>query len=99
METLPTDLAEALALILRQREELAAAAARAAASEAVNTHLKLTIAKYRREQHGLSSERSKRLLDQLEFQLEDAETNAAEDEALASKRDAEGAAVRSFTRQ
>jgi len=99
VETLPTDLAEAHALILKQREELAAAAARAAATEAVIAHLKLTIAKFQRDLHGPSSERGKRILDQLEFQLEDAEANAAEDEALASKANPEGTAVHGFTRQ
>jgi hypothetical protein len=44
---LPTDLAEAHALILRQREELAAAAARASGAEAMIAHMKLVIAKLR----------------------------------------------------
>ena len=49
---LPTDLAEAHALILRQREELTAAAARATGAEAMIAHMKLVIAKLRREQYG-----------------------------------------------
>ena len=60
---LPTDLAEAHALILRQREELAAAEARASGAEAMIAHMKLVIAKLRREQYGVSSERSARLIE------------------------------------
>ena len=41
-------------------------------------HLKLVIAKLRRERYGQSSERGRKLLDQLELQLEElaAETSA-----------------------
>ena len=44
-------------------------------------HLKLLIAKLRHEQFGASSERGRKLLDQLELQLEELEAGAAEDEA------------------
>ena len=44
-------------------------------------HLKLLIAKLRHEQFGASSERGRKLLDQLELQLEELEATAAEDEA------------------
>ena len=44
-------------------------------------HLKLMIAKLRREQFGASSERGRKLLDQLELQLEELEAGAAEDGA------------------
>jgi Transposase C of IS166 homeodomain len=70
---LPTDLADAHALILRQREELAAAEARVSGAEAMIAHMKLVIAKLRREQYGQSSERGRKLLDQLELQLEELE--------------------------
>ena len=46
-------------------------------------HLKLLIAKLRREQYGQSSERGRKLLDQLELQLEEAAASAAEDEVAA----------------
>ena len=65
---LPTDLAAAHALILRQRDELAAAEARAAGAEAMIEHMKLVIAKLRREQYDQSSERGRKVLDQLELQ-------------------------------
>ena len=57
-------------------------------------HLKLPIAKMRRERFGPSAERS-RLLDQLELQLEELEASATEDEAVAN---ADATPVRSFTR-
>ncbi|ESW74474.1 hypothetical protein X773_26855 [Mesorhizobium sp. LSJC285A00] len=58
--------------------ELAAARAEASAREALIGHLKLQIAKLRREQYGPSAERSRRLLDQLELQLEELEATASE---------------------
>jgi transposase len=94
---LPTNLAEAHALILRQREELAAAEARASGAEAMIAHMKLMIAKLRRERYGQSSERGRRVLDQLELQLEELEAetseNAVADEATA------GNVVNSFIRR
>src|SRR4051812_3539134 len=63
-------------------------------------HLKLLIAKLRRERFAPSSERGK-LLDQLELQLEELEANAAEDAAPAEAATAAagGTVVRSFTRK
>lgn len=55
---------------------LANAQAQASATEALIAHLKLQIAKLRREQYGPSAERSQRLLDQMELQLEDLEADA-----------------------
>src|SRR5437667_8253069 len=95
---LPTDLAEAHVLILRQREELAAAAARASGAEALIAHMKLVIAKLRREQYGQSSERGRKVLDQLELQLEELEAETSEN-AVAAEDQAAGVAVKSFARQ
>jgi transposase len=75
------------------------AEARASGAEAMVAHLKLLIAKLRRERYGQSSERSQKLLDQLELQLEELEAAAAEDEAQAEPADGAGTAVRSFTRR
>jgi transposase len=58
---LPTDLAEAHALILQQREELTLAEARASGAAAMIVHLKLMIAKLRRDQYGQSSERGRKM--------------------------------------
>ena len=52
---------------------LAYAQAQASATEALIAHFKLQIAKLRREQYGPSAERTRRLLDQMELQLEDLE--------------------------
>src|SRR3984893_17150926 len=94
---LPTDLAAAHALILRQRDELAAAEARAAGAEATIAHMKLVIAKLRREQYGQSSERGRKVLDQLELQLEELEAETSENAITAEEKTA-GTAVKSFTR-
>lgn len=47
------------------------------------SHLRLQIAKLRREQYGRSSERHAQLIEQLEMQLEDLETDIAEGRAKA----------------
>src|SRR3954462_7705968 len=80
---LPTELAEAHALILQQRQELAAAEARASGAAAMIAHLKLVIAKLRRDQYGQSAERGRKLLDQLELQLEELEADATERSVIA----------------
>jgi transposase len=59
------------------------AEARASGAEAMVAHLKLLIAKLRHERFGASSERSRKLLDQMELQLEEMEAAASEDEAAA----------------
>ncbi len=61
----------------------ALATAQASGAEAVIAHLKLAIEKMRRELYGSRSERGHKLLDQMEFELEDLEATAAEDEAAA----------------
>jgi transposase len=69
-------------------------------SEAMIKELKLEIAKLRRDKYGKSSERSARLRDQLELQLEELEAAATED-ALAAEQAAPDAqtTVTSFTRR
>ncbi len=74
IEALRTALAAAL---LARRE----AEARASGAEAMVAYLKLLIAKLRHEQFGASSERGRKLLDQLELQLEEVQAVCAEDEA------------------
>ena len=63
--------------------ELAQARAVVSTSEAMIKHLRLEIAKLRREQYGRSSERRARLIDQMELQLEELEAAATEDELVA----------------
>ena len=63
--------------------ELAQARAVVSTSEAMIKHLRLEIAKLRREQYGRSSERRARLIDQMELELEELEAAATEDELVA----------------
>jgi len=87
-EPAPDDIEALRAVLLQERAALAAeqlarreAEARASGAEAMVAHLKLLIAKLRHEQFGASSERGRKLLDQLELQLEEVQAAAAEDEA------------------
>src|SRR5271155_3591282 len=112
-ESLPSSLAAAHALILAERNarltaEANAAVAKAEAanaqadltsSEALIAHLKLAIEKLRRELYGTRSERTARLLDQMELQLEDLEAAATEDELAAEKAAGRTQTVKSFERR
>ena len=81
------------------RPSCIAAKAERADDQALIAHLKLQIAKLKRERFGTSSERTSRLLDQLELQLEELEASATEDELAAEQAAARAAApVRAFTR-
>ena len=76
-------------MILAERAARLSAEARAdtarANADAAIAHLRLEIEKLRRALYGVRSERKARLLEQLELQLEELETAAAEDELLAEK--------------
>jgi transposase len=64
------DAVDALqAALVAERSARQEAEARASGAEAMVAHLKLVIAKLRRERFGPSAERSSKLLDQLELQL------------------------------
>jgi transposase len=73
---------------------LVEARAKLSGAEALIEHLQLVIAKMKREMFGPRSERSQRLLDQLELQLEELAAAAGEDEAKAA-----GVQVQGFTRR
>jgi transposase len=77
-EILPDDIDALRAALAAERAARLAAEARATGAEAMIAHLKLLIAKLQRDRFGPTSERSRRLLDQLELQLEELEANAAE---------------------
>ena len=62
-------------------------------------HLKLQIEKLNRDRYGPRSERTARLLDQLELQLEELEASATEDELAAEMAAAKTTKVASFTRK
>ena len=79
--------------------QLANARARESVTEAVIAHLKLQIAKLKREQYGASAERTRRLLEQMELQLEDLEADAAQDDLVAEAAAAKTANVTAFERK
>lgn len=78
---------------------LANALARESARDVLIAHLKLQIAKLKREQYGASAERTRRLLEQLELQLEELEADASEDALVAEAAAEKTATVRSFERK
>ena len=96
---LPDDVDALKALLLKERAEAAAVHAKLSDSDAVIAHLKLQIAKLKREQYGQSSERSSRLIDQLELQLEEVEATASVDDLLAEMAAAKTTQVAAFTRK
>ena len=79
--------------------ELAAARATASEDKARIVHLKLQIAKLQRQLFGTRSERTQRLIDQLELQLEELEAHASEDEIAAEMAAARTTTVTGFTRK
>jgi transposase len=81
--SLPADLAAAHAVILAQWNARRQAEAMVSAASLEIQRLKLLLAKARREAFGQTSERAKRLLDQLELQLAELEEAVAEDEVAA----------------
>jgi transposase len=98
-ETLPDDIAALQSALLAERTARQEAEARASGAEAMVAYLKLLIAKMKRERFGQSAERGRKLLDQLELQLEELEASAAEDEVVASPAAPEPTAVHGFNRR
>jgi transposase len=92
----PNDLDALRAALAAEQAARREAEARASGAEAMVAHLKLLIAKLRHERFGASAERSRKLLDQMEFQLEELEAAASEDAATAT---ASGTEVGSFSRR
>src|SRR6266446_359095 len=91
-------IAEA-ARAVHARAEAAAARAKASDDQALIAHLKLQIEKLNRDRYGPRSERTARLLDQLELTLEELEASATEDELAAEMAAAKTTRVASFTRK
>ena len=89
IETLRTALA---AEQLARRE----AEARATGAEAMVAHLKLLIAKLKHDRFGASSERGRKLLDQMELELEELEATASEAATVVEK---DGTRVEAFSRR
>ena len=103
---LPEDAESLKRLLLAREAELVAAMAEAATlrakaanDQALIGHLKLQIEKLKRDKFGPRSERSARLLDQLELQLEELEASATEDELAAEQATTKTTKVAAFTRR
>jgi transposase len=109
-ETLPDDITALRAALLAEREqrldevariaaELAVAKAKAADDAAVIAHQRLQIAKLTHQLYGQRSERSIRLLDQMELAFEELASSASEDELAAERAVAKTTNVAAFTRK
>src|SRR5258707_1386773 len=103
VEALPDDVEALKAALIVARAEAAAARAQQSDDQALIAHLKLQIEKLNRDRYGPRSERTARLLHQLELTLEELETAATEDELAAEMAAAKTTntttIVASFTRK
>lgn len=79
--------------------DAASTRAELSANEALIAHLELRIEKLKRELYGQRSERTARLLEQLELELEELGITASEDELAARAATAKTQSVRAFTRK
>src|SRR5437588_3317022 len=98
-EKLPQDIEALQAALLATRAELASIRAQQSDDHALIAHLKLQIEKLNRDRYGPRSERTARLLDQLELTLEELESSATEDELAAEMAATKTTKVASFTRK
>jgi transposase len=96
-DPIPADTESLRAALAAEQQARREAEARASGAEAMVAHLKLLIAKMKRDRFGASAERGRKLLDQLEMQLEELETAATEDEVAADAA-SDKTTVRPFTR-
>src|SRR6202051_1645172 len=99
-EATPDDIDALKAALVAARAEVAIARAQQSDDQALIAHLKLQIEKLNRDRYGPRSERSARLLDQLELTLEELEASATQDELAAEMAAAKTTTkVASFTRK
>src|SRR3979411_1032036 len=105
-EDLPENIDALKAVLLVERAravrveaELAVAKAKASDDDALIAHQRLQIEKLTRQLHGQHSERTARLIDQMELAFEELESSASEDEIAAARAAAKTANVVAFTRK
>jgi hypothetical protein len=98
-DDLPDDIDALKAALSTTRIEFATARAQVSNDQALIAHLQLLIAKLNRDRFGPRTERTRRLLDQLELQLDELESAATEDELAAEQAAAKTTQVSGFTRQ
>src|SRR6202051_4993224 len=91
--------ARAQAAAVNAEADAAHARADLSSTEALISHYRLEIEKLRRQLYGTRSERTARLLEQMELQLEELEATATEDELAAEQVVARSQAVQSFQRK
>jgi transposase len=98
-QALPDDVDALRSALLATLAELAVAKAMASEDQALIAHQRLRIAKLERQIYGQRSERSVRLIDQMELTFEELEAAATEDEIAAEQAAAKTTAVAGFTRK
>src|SRR5450631_1795950 len=112
-EAFPNDIEELKAALVAARDariveaaraayaeaELAVARAKASDDQGLIAHQQLRIEKLTRQLYGPRSERTSRLLDQIELQFEELESSATEDEIAAEMAVAKTTTVVAFTRK
>lgn len=94
----PAEISTLQSALEAAQAENARLVAEASDAATIIATLKLEIAKLRREIYGQRSEHKTRLLNQLELELEELESQASEDE-LAAERAAQGTEVAAFRRK
>ena len=99
IETLRAALVAEAARATHVEAELAVARAKASDDQALIAYLKLQIEKLKRDRYGPRSERTTRILDQMELQLEELESSATADELAAEVAVAKTTTVASFARK
>jgi transposase len=99
IEALKAALVAESARAAHAEAELAVARAKASDDQALITHQHLRIEKLTRQLYGPRSERTSRLLDQIELQFEELESSATEDEIAAEMAVAKTTTVAAFTRK
>src|SRR5262245_33990467 len=87
------------AKVARIEAELAQVKAKASDDQALIAHQQLQIAKLNRELYGPHSERTSRIIDQMEIQFEELESSATEDEIAAEQAAARTTTVAAFSRK
>src|SRR5271155_3433585 len=113
LDSLPDDIVALKAALIAERgeriaeaartahaeAELAVARAKASDDQALIAHQQLRIEKLTRELYGPRSERTSRLLNQIELRFEELESTATEDEIAAELAAAKTTTVGAFTRK
>jgi transposase len=99
IEALKAALVAETARAAHAEAELAVARAKVADDEALISHQQLRIEKLTRQLYGPRSERTSRLLDQIELQFEELESSATEDEIAAEMAVAKTTTVSAFIRK